>query len=443
MKNSFISGAIILMAANAISKILGAVLKIPLTYIMHEEGMAIYNTAFSVYVMFLSFVVSGIPFAVTKLSAEEIAKGNPQRAKTVVGYSTVLLCAIGFVGSVVMWFGADFFALAMKDAHAATAIRAIAPSVFLVALGAAAKSGFQGGGNMIPTAVSQCIEAAVKLGAGFLLASYLISYGCDMAAAGAAAGVMIGEFVATAILVFWYFSAMRNVAFSKGDFRRIFGKIVCIALPVLCMSVTSSAVSMADNSVMRASLLRSGLAENAARKLYGTYTGYVMTVLNLPSGFLATLGVSIIPVVSGAAATGNLQRVRSVARKGLCVSSLCGLIMSAVIAVFGELILHILFRNTSGAMLLRLSVPSILFVCVMQLSGVILQSMGCLHKVFFSSLSAGAIKLVCAQFLVSCPEVNIYGAAIGSDIAYFVGMVLNLLFLTCRLNVDKSEGIGI
>ena len=53
LKNSFISGAAVLMAANAVSKILGAVFKIPLTYIIHEEGMAIYNTAFSVYVMVL------------------------------------------------------------------------------------------------------------------------------------------------------------------------------------------------------------------------------------------------------------------------------------------------------------------------------------------------------------------------------------------------------
>ena len=64
MKNSFIAGAAVLMVANAVSKILGAVFKIPLTYIVHEEGMAVYNTSFSVYVMFLSFIVSGMPFAV-------------------------------------------------------------------------------------------------------------------------------------------------------------------------------------------------------------------------------------------------------------------------------------------------------------------------------------------------------------------------------------------
>ena len=63
-KQSFVAGAAILMAANAISKILGAVFKIPLTYILHEDGMAVFNVSFQVYIMFLAFVITGFPLAV-------------------------------------------------------------------------------------------------------------------------------------------------------------------------------------------------------------------------------------------------------------------------------------------------------------------------------------------------------------------------------------------
>lgn len=40
-KQSFLTGALILMIANAISKILGAVFKIPLTYILKDEHVII------------------------------------------------------------------------------------------------------------------------------------------------------------------------------------------------------------------------------------------------------------------------------------------------------------------------------------------------------------------------------------------------------------------
>ena len=440
LKNSFIKGAAILMVANAVSKILGAVLKIPLTYILHEEGMAVYNTAFGVYAMFLAFIMSGVPFAVSKMCAAELAKNNPNGAKSIVWYSSVILFLAGLFGSLLMWFCADFFALAMKEERAVWAIRAVAPSVLLVAVGDAAKSGFQGESNMMPTAVSQCIESFIKLCAGYFFAVWLIGFGTDKSAAGAIFGVTVGELCATAMLVGSYCVTHRKIKRERGKSRLYSRELIETAMPVMLMAVTGSALAVVDTSVLRASLLRAGLSELSARYLYGAYTGYAMTVLNLPSGLLATLGVSIIPAISAAVATGNQRRVRRLTKNGLLLSAVCGMSASAVIAVFGDFILNLLFHNTASSLLLRISAPSVFFICMMQLSGAILQAMGYTGRVFISSVTVGVIKLLSAIFLVSMPKINIYGAAIGSDIAFFVGMVMNFIFLsfvgTCK--TDKT-----
>ena len=42
--------------------------------------------------------------------------------------------------------------------------------------------------------------------------------------------------------------------------------------------------------------------------LYGAYTGYALTVFHLPVGILATLGVSILPVIAGAIAVNNTKK---------------------------------------------------------------------------------------------------------------------------------------
>lgn len=415
------------MAANIVSKLLGAALKIPLTYIMREEGMAVYNTAFCVYVMFLTFVTAGTPFAVQKLTAAAHAKNDAGRAKEIVLAATALLAAAGLIGSAVMWFCADFFALAMKEERAAAAIRAAAPSILLVACGAAVKSGFQGRSDMVPTAVSQVAEAIIKLGAGYALAVMLIGAGTEYSAAGAAAGVTIGEAAATAMLVIWYAAATRRIRRSAGGGRRIIRELSDIAVPLLCMSVIGSAISVCDTSVTRAALLRAGLSTQEARVAYGAYTGYAATVLNLPSGFLATLGVSVVPVISGAAAVGDRERIRSVSRRAIRLSAAAGAAAVIGLIVFGELILRILFRNTYSAPMLRLAAPSVLFVCVMQICGAILQSMGRLRRAFAASVTAALIKLAASALLVSRPELNIYGAALGADIAFLVGMAINLL----------------
>lgn len=432
MKNSFLSGAIILMAANAVSKVLGAVLKIPLTYIIHEEGMAVYNTAFSVYVMFLSFVISGMPFAVQKLTAAACAVGDRKKARRIVRLATVILSAVGLVGTAVLWFGADFFALAMKEERAGWAIRAIAPSVFLVALGTAAKSGFQGESDMVPTAVSQVIEAFIKLGAGYFFALVCIGYGTEFAAAGAGAGVTAGELAATAMLGIWYLLTHRgmNRLPSREPGRKIAGELMEIALPLLFMSVVGSSLSVCDTSVLRMSLIRSGLSAEEARFVYGSYTGYAMTVLNLPSGLLATLGVSIVPVISGAAAVGNRARVSAMSARAILLSAVCGIAAVAGLWLWGEDVLKLLFHNTNSAPMLRLAAPSVAFICVMQITGAVLQSMGCIWRTFAASAVTGIIKLCFSAFLASQPGMNIYGAILGTDAAFFTGMALNLLFLS-------------
>ena len=109
-KQSFLTGAVILMIANAISKILGAVFKIPLTYILNEDGMAVFNIAFEVYIMFLSFIISGLPFAISKMVADQI-QGEYSKTHRIVKISTILLVCIGIVGSVALYFGSPFLHL--------------------------------------------------------------------------------------------------------------------------------------------------------------------------------------------------------------------------------------------------------------------------------------------------------------------------------------------
>lgn len=430
MKNSFLSGAVILMTANAISKILGAVLKIPLTYIMHEEGMAIYNTAFNVYMMFLSFVMSGVPFAVQKLTAAACAEGNNTKAEQIIKTALAALVSVGVAGTAALWFGADFFALAMKEEKAAAVIRAISPSVFFVACAEVLKSGFQGKSNMLPTAVSQVTESLIKLAAGYFLALSLIKHGFTAAAAGAGLGVSAGEFSAAAVLIVWHIHS--SLGIKARISRKVLKEILSIALPMLCISVICSSISVCDASVLRMSLIRSGLGEDGARFVYGAYTGYVMTVLNLPTGLLATIGVSIIPIISGAAALGDRRRIRQFSRKALRFSALTGTCTAVCIFLFGELILKILFGNTYSTPMLRLAAPSVAFICIMQLSGAILQSMGFIGTAFISSVSVAALKLIFSAVLASRPELNIYGAIIGTNISFLIGMTMNLIFLSLK-----------
>lgn len=427
-KQNFVTGAVILMIANAISKILGAVFKIPLTYILNEEGMAIYNVAFQVYIMFLSFVISGIPLAVSKTVAEAVSQKRHDRVCRIVNVSTIILCVVGIAGSLILYFGAEFFALAMKEEKAVAAIRLISPSVFFVALGTGYKSFFQGISDMVPPAVSQVIEAFIKLAAGFGLAVCFIDSGIDKTAAGAISGVTVGEVFATGMLIVMYLFSKRGVTVRRDlkENREIAGAIMTIALPVLAAAVISNAVSFVDTSVVRMRLLDAGLSSDKARFLYGAYTGYAMTVFNLPTGILATVGVSILPVVAGAIALKNNRKAANTAMLGIKLIICMALPCVLIIYKMSDEILDILFHNTSSALMLKMLSPCILFLCVSQICSSVMQAAGRIILPVIFTLVGSAIKLAAGWWLVGMSEYNIYGAAISMNIGFFVTMILNL-----------------
>lgn len=439
-KQSFLTGAVILMIANAISKILGAVFKIPLTYILNEEGMAVFNIAFEVYIMFLAFIISGLPFAISKLVAESNSLGEYNRTHKIVRISTILLIVIGLAGSIALYIGAPFFALAMKEEKAVYAIRMISPAIFFVALGTGYKSYYQGVSNMIPTAISQVAESVIKLLAGYYLAVLFIRYGVERTAGGAIMGVTAGEIVATAILMLMYVLRRRE-KYTKTDSvssREILRDLMSVALPLLCASVVSNAINVADTTLVRSRLLDAGFAPDEARFLYGAYTGYALTVFHLPVGILATLGVSILPVIAGAIAVndeGKAQRATDIGiRLAIILSLPCGVVMYTM----SSEILTVLFHNDASAKMLSVVAPCVVMMCVTQITSSILQSAGKIMLPFFYALIGSAVKLSLEWYLVGQHEINIYGSAIAAIAAYAVMVILNLLAVKKYLRLKQK-----
>lgn len=439
-KQSFLTGAIILMIANAISKILGAVFKIPLTYILNEEGMAVFNIAFEVYIMFLSFIISGLPFAISKLVAESASRKEYGKTHKTVKVSAVLLTLIGIAGSVALYIGAPFFAIAMKEEKAVYAIQMISPSIFFVALGTAYKSYYQGVSDMIPPAISQVVESAAKLAVGYYLAVIFLNFGVEKTAGGAIMGVTAGEIIATAILMGAYLFERRKVYIKSDDTKtkEIIKDLMNVALPLLCASVVTNAINVADTTMIRSRLLDGGFSEDEARFLYGAYSGYALTVFHLPVGILATLGVSILPVIAGAFAVNNMKKAQTATDIGIRLAVILSLPCGVIMYTMSSEILTVLFNNDTSANMLSVVAPCVVMMCVSQITASILQSAGRIMIPFYNSLIGSAIKIALGYYLIAKPEINIYGSAISANVAFTVVMILNLIAIRKSLGLKQK-----
>ena len=69
-KQTFLQGAIILIVANMLVKVIGALFKIPLQHLLLDEGMGVFNVAYQFYTAMFVFTKAGVPVARSKMISQ-------------------------------------------------------------------------------------------------------------------------------------------------------------------------------------------------------------------------------------------------------------------------------------------------------------------------------------------------------------------------------------
>ena len=173
---SFMEGALILVLATVVVKVIGAIFKIPLGNLLEEEGFAYFNIAYGVFTPLYSLAMAGLPVAVARMVSENATKGNFREVKKILRVSTAAFTVTGGLASIIMLLGARVYSDKIVETPAAfLSIICLAPAVFFCCMMSSRRGYYEGLKNMYPTAISQMIEAVAKLGFGLLL-SWLVIY---------------------------------------------------------------------------------------------------------------------------------------------------------------------------------------------------------------------------------------------------------------------------
>lgn len=192
-KQSFLHGALILMVAIALVKIIGALFKIPLSWILTPVGNGYFANAYSLYFPIFSLATAGFPIAISRLVSENSARGRYRDIRQIHTVSIKIFLILGIIAFSVMFFGAKpyvQYAVSNNPDNALPAIYALAPAVFFNSLMAIYRGYYEGLRNMYPTAISEILEALSKLVFGLAGAFIVIQMGMqEYAATGKVYGI--------------------------------------------------------------------------------------------------------------------------------------------------------------------------------------------------------------------------------------------------------------
>lgn len=447
------------MIGIAIVKVIGALYKIPISNILGDEGNGHFNNAYVVYNLLLMVSTAGLPIALSKTISEAQALGWRNQVQRTFRVALITFVVLGIISFVVMYQFAQPLAQFQGDGLAALAVRALAPACFFVCVISAYRGYAQGHANMVPTSVSQVIEALGKLIIGVALAWYFMkgNAGTEVAAAGAIFGVTAGACLALLFLIVNHYRhkevSLAETTDKTDSYALIFKRLMIIAIPITIGASIVPVTTWLD-TVQVQNILRDVMGAQSADfyklnqvtdpvvSLYGAYQR-PMTIFNLPASFMVALTACIIPAISACMAKQDREGTRRIAESSLRIGMLLALPAGIGMTVLAAPIMRLLFFNTDHSVadpcMAILGISSI-FICLMSICNALLQAAGFVNLPIFAMLLGCVAKLVVNNFLVRQEAFGIVGAPIGTLVCYFLVAALEL-FLIKRV-LPKSPNLG-
>jgi stage V sporulation protein B len=468
VKNGFVKGAIVLAAAGVICRLLGVAFRIPLSNIVGNYGIGLYQLVFPLYSLLLIISSAGMPVAISKMVARE--RENKKKCKKILFNSAAALSVVGLIISVLFMVFARPIADFQGKGEIWILYIGIAPSVFFVCFISAFRGYFQGMNNMWPTAISQITEQIIKVGAGLTLAVILVKKSVLWAVFGAVLAVSISELAATLFLFVFYIYYKRkriradcdksSAAFGGGtpdaqgrplnsppetsSAARLFQwsivkQIFTTSAPITLMSIVFPLVLMFDSFFVVNALTHSGAAN--ATELYGVSSGAVHTLINLPTVIGMAIATALVPTIARNWKDKKTAEMKQKSKSAILLILIFSVLSAVIYAVFAPLILKILysgaFQNKPdefeiGVKLLRIESIAIVLICLSQVITSILQGVDKSKWPLIALAAGGTVKILWEVFTIG--RIGIAAVSIANVLCFALALLIGaaVLFNTLR-----------
>ncbi len=436
-KQSFLHGAALLAMATAIVKVIGALYKIPLNAIIGTKGFSYFNTAYDIYSVLMMISTAGLPVAMSRMISAAESLNNTRQMKRIYRVSQGIFVTLGLAGSLLMTVFARQLAAFQEQPDAWAAIAFLGPSALLVCLNSAFRGFFQGQSNMLPTSVSQVIEAVFKLivGLGAALFMVKVMHSIPLAAGGAILGVTTGCMVAAIYLFSLFRKSYRSLG--EGDpsqpvlsYGTTARELLAIAIPITIGSAGLQIITMMEIKVYMSQILGSGFTQDAADSMKGVYN-MAQTIFNMPCAFIVPITVSAIPNITRYLTLGKHSKVRATEESACRITALISMPCAVGLAVLAKPVMALLGGYTGEQLELAGRLMTILGICIIfnstvMLSNAIMQAHGHVNLPVINMFIGGILKLGLIYMLSGNPAINIVGAPMGTLLCYTVITALNL-----------------
>lgn len=442
-KQNFLQGTAMLAMATAIVKVIGALYKIPLNAIIGEQGFGYFNTAYDIYNVLLMISTAGLPVAMSRMISQASSLRHYNQVRRIYHTAQGIFLALGIIGTLLMTLFCRQLARFQNQPDAWAAIGALGPSVLLICVMSTFRGFFQGQSNMIPTSISQVLEAVVKLLVGMVAALMLLktTSSVPLAAGGAILGVTASCLVSSIYLFSRFrksFAALPQTQEEPRSFGDTAKGLMLIAIPITFGSAVLQLLTMLETKIYMGQLLNLGYTQSAADTMRGIY-GMCITIFNMPCAFITPITISIIPAITAQLTLCNDEEAKATEESAVRITGLISMPCTFGLALLAQPVTALLGRYSGANLelatkLMAILAVSLIFNATVVVTTAIMQAHGHAGRPVLNMLIGGVLNLIAVFILTGNPYIHILGTPIGILLCYISIAGLNLYSMRTLLD---------
>lgn len=472
-KTKYLSSAMLLMVTSVIVKIIGAVYKIPLTAFIGAVGRGYFATAYNLYMPLHVIVMGALPIALSRLVSKHNANHNAPALASLRKGAMALFVVVGVLGTLMIGLAAVPYAqLVASSPKSVYTVLVLAPSLLFACVAACYRGYYEGFLNMVPTAVSQALEAVCKLLFGLAAAKWsmaflllrwqecgalfdtvlpseeaALSFIYPLTSAAAMLGVTFGTFVSMVYTIIY--DRLHTDRRLRGGNRRDGSKELWrFSFPIMVSCAVQSVFQFLDTATIQLALSHADV--HAVRSVYAqslqmtavadndltTYVyGLFSTALdfkNLIPGITMSLGVCAVPAVCREFECGEQKRLTQLIHAVYRYTMLLSVGGGALLMLTAERLLCVFYQRSDPdivagcAPLVRAFAVTIPVYSLASTAVFLVQALGRPERSVLPYILSGIIRIVLNLALIESGKLLLFGAVIAGAVGYLLMAALNM-----------------
>lgn len=424
---SLVKTVALITGFSILTRIAGFLFRVYLSRAIGAEALGLYQVAFSVFIVLLTIVSSGLPFIVSRLTASYRVGENHKKQ------SGLLMSAIiiGLVVSALLCGGVlifrSIFSKLFTDASCMMILIVLLPALVFSSVYSVVRGALWGQGNYFALCVSEFFEQIVRIFVCVLMLSPVASVVTNSVSAAWSLTIACAASMVFVLLLYFIYGGRLS---KPKDFKQLLRR----STPITGVRVGGSLAQPLVALIIPARLMSIGYSSSQAMSLFGVAVGMTMPLLFVPSALIGALSTALVPDISMAVAKEDTKHIETRIRTSIIFALFISAMTVPLFAGAGEEIGQFLYGNSLSGLILASSAWIMLPMGLNNITSSLLNSLGYEIRSCINYFIGAIVMFLAMWFLPIICGIN--ALFLGTGLCMCVTSALNFLMLKRKTKIS-------